>query len=328
MSEQASQQNLLDVDLDAVVAEGRKQNQKNKKVFAIVAGGFVAVIIGAVLITNVLNFMKEEAARKEAYNVAIASVEHKEYVEAIKKFTELGNYKDSKTQVKETTYKWAVDLANSEDYGAAMSAFEKLGDYKDSELQAKENAYKRGVAYLKNEEYGAAGAVFEKLGDYKDSVQRREEAELGSVIQELMPRSISEAYEKLNALPENYEWKQELKSICEPYIAYCGKFIGIEDGEQITLTSDFLYRDYTHTVFWKYESSRKQPMTLYLVSGKDKHTFLPTGKTLKVDSNVMAVLDEWRGMTGRAQFADGNIHITVSNDSEQWWDCLYERTTD
>lgn len=93
--ENTSQQSLLDVDLDTIVAEGKKQNKKNKKKIVIATIVALCMLAGGIAVSIV----REEAARAEAYNKAVLLSESGQYTKAIEAFTALGNYKDSAEQL-------------------------------------------------------------------------------------------------------------------------------------------------------------------------------------------------------------------------------------
>ena len=166
----------------------RKKAQKRKTIAKIIAPILAVLIVAAVLISNIVKKNQEEAARLEAYNVAIAMAEAGLYDEAIDAFVALGEYKDSSQQLiqvvaarDEEAYEKAMTHLEAGEYDAAIEIFEELGDYKDSLqqlTQAKdEEAYEKAMAYLEAGEYDAAIEIFEKLGDYKDSRIQCEKAE-------------------------------------------------------------------------------------------------------------------------------------------------------
>lgn len=157
-------------------AAAAEQAKKTKKIAMIAAPIVVVAIVAAVLISNFMKAQQEEAARLEAYNAAVALAEAGQYNEAIAAFGELGDYKDSAEQIKETTYNQAVALFEAGKYDKAISIFTELGNYKDSteqianiQNQQMEEQYQAAVSILEDGEYEEARDKFAELANYKDS---------------------------------------------------------------------------------------------------------------------------------------------------------------
>lgn len=66
------------------------------------------------------------------YNKAVELMNNGKYQEAITKFTELGDYKDSSEMYKEATYRYAIDLCEKDEMLLSLSEFMKVYSYKDS----------------------------------------------------------------------------------------------------------------------------------------------------------------------------------------------------
>lgn len=66
------------------------------------------------------------------YNKAVELMNNGKYQEAIAKFTELGDYKDSKEMCKEVTYRYAIDLCEKGELLLSLNEFMKVYSYKDS----------------------------------------------------------------------------------------------------------------------------------------------------------------------------------------------------
>ena len=132
----------------------------------IVAPIVVVAIVAAVLVSNFLKSQREEAARLEAYNAAVAFADAGQYDEAIAAFTELGGYKDSAEQIKETTYNQAVALLQVRKYDEALSIFTELGDYKDSadiaqQIPREIDAYNDAIRAVEAGDFETAKATIE-----------------------------------------------------------------------------------------------------------------------------------------------------------------------
>lgn len=86
---------LLDVDLDAVLAEGKKKSKKKQKNLVITVAALIALGIA-----GFLTYQYSQNAKREAtYQEAVTAQEAGDYNTAISLFGEVGDYKDSKEQI-------------------------------------------------------------------------------------------------------------------------------------------------------------------------------------------------------------------------------------
>lgn len=111
--------------------------------------GLLAVII--LLVAVVLT----GCGKGGAYKTALSLYESGNYNEAAVKFTELGDYENSKEMVKVCKYEAAKQLLDVGEYDAALKSFTDLGDYDRSSEYAAECKYQ-----IMRQEYSA---VFEAL---------------------------------------------------------------------------------------------------------------------------------------------------------------------
>jgi len=162
-------------------AEAERLASSRKMKIGIIAASIVVVAIFA--IAQISSYM----TKNSSYNSALALVEEGQYDEAIEKFTELGDFKDSEDQIElarnEREYSNAVKLLEDEDYDDAISAFKRLGDYKDSaDLAIKaqetenESVYQEALSLLgrpvteeNNEGFIRARELLASLDGYADS---------------------------------------------------------------------------------------------------------------------------------------------------------------
>lgn len=93
--------NLLDVDLDAVLVEGKKKSKKKWKKLVIAAVALIVVVIAVVI-------FYQHTERETAYQEAITAQETGDYEKAVSLFEELGDYKDSKEQMEAAKAFFAV----------------------------------------------------------------------------------------------------------------------------------------------------------------------------------------------------------------------------
>ena len=123
--------------------------KKIKKIATIAIPILVFIAIAAVIISGIIN-------KNNAYNDALALMNAEQYSEAIKKFSELGDYKDCAEQIKTAE----TELARIE----AELAYAKL-----------ESAYTKALGFLEAGKYEEAYTTFKELGDFKDASAYLEE---------------------------------------------------------------------------------------------------------------------------------------------------------
>lgn len=137
----------------------------------------------------------EENRKSKQYQDALAFMKKENYEQAERIFEELGDYRDSKEQLKiieiiglELVYISAVSCFENEHYVNARDIFSQLKDFKDSkeryaladkkvkeiEKDGKESNYNIALKYIQEKEYEMAKKLFKYLNDYKDSKHQLE----------------------------------------------------------------------------------------------------------------------------------------------------------
>ena len=141
--------------------EERIKKEKRKKTIYIISGA--AAIIALILLTIFVFIPMNK------YSNATKLMEQGEYEEAIDVLSEIRNYRDSETQIKECYYCIGTNQRNSGDYDSAISTFESIGDYKDSKEQIKNCKYEKAIKFYNEKEWHNAFSIFKKLEGFKDS---------------------------------------------------------------------------------------------------------------------------------------------------------------
>lgn len=160
-----------------------------------------ALLLGAVLCILTLGIALR--GREARYAAAGDLVREKSYTEALAVFRDLGDYRDSRQQVRQllelqTAYEYAADLLEQQRYEEARAAFRALGDYSDSaEMAAFQVTYRKALDLLTEIDtgktqlltrilteqvkltdersyptivgYETAAALLESLGDYRSA---------------------------------------------------------------------------------------------------------------------------------------------------------------
>ncbi|MBQ9563615.1 MAG: hypothetical protein IJU99_09205, partial [Lachnospiraceae bacterium] len=128
-----------------------------------------------------------EAQNGLAYEKALDKLNNKRYDDAIKAFTDLGSYKDSPDQLKESYYCKALSLLDKGKNEEAEEILLALGDYKDALDKAGGSTYQRAQKLMSEEQYAEAAALFTKLGNYKDSADQAKECSYQAAVASLVP---------------------------------------------------------------------------------------------------------------------------------------------
>lgn len=190
-----------------------KTAQKTGKI-AVVAILLTIIVIGLVkTIPPIVQVRKEEKARLNAYNSAIALVDAKQYDEAIAILQELADYKDAAQQMQiakegrqemrnADAYAKAVALLEEKHYAGAISAFEALGEYRDSANLLIESRYQYALESMRLKDYGKATGIFAGLDDYADSKEMACECEYLRAMELIGQEDYLGAYSALQTIPE------------------------------------------------------------------------------------------------------------------------------
>lgn len=101
-------------------------NKKGKKKKAIILVAIIAIIIFALITISKLIPLSH-------YNSAKSNLENGNYDDAISAFTDLGDYKDSKTLLLEAYYQAGMQAVNDSDFKLAKEYFAKCDGYSNSD---------------------------------------------------------------------------------------------------------------------------------------------------------------------------------------------------
>lgn len=129
--------------------------------------------------------LRKEAENGKTYLEANELLMKEEYAEAIDKFTEAEGFKDSKEKINEANYCMALDYYDKKDYDNAKKIFSALGEYENSKLylarievesieQSQETIYEEACLQAEKNNYNEAISLFENIVDYKDSKEHIE----------------------------------------------------------------------------------------------------------------------------------------------------------
>ncbi len=127
----------------------------------------------------------EDSDLFEIYSEAKLLLKNKQYIDAIDRFSILGDFKDSEEQIQVAKYELAIELYENNEYDAAKQTFLELEDYKESLyyveaiekkqlLLLTENMYNEACDLLENKHYEKALDKFNLVLGYKDSNENAE----------------------------------------------------------------------------------------------------------------------------------------------------------
>ena len=120
-----SVQDLLNIDLDAIVEEGQQKAAKKRKKTAVTTAIVAAICLVIAVVYVVINVVIPMGQYKDATKL----LEQKEFQEAINGFEALSDFKDSADMVLETKYQWAESLLADKSYDEAYAKFKEIQDY-------------------------------------------------------------------------------------------------------------------------------------------------------------------------------------------------------
>lgn len=117
-----------------IVSEPSPKSRSGKKILIISGIAAAIIVIGGIgIYFGTANYRNYSSAVKEFNN--------KNYEEAISKFEELGEYKDSAKMFKKASYDLGKDLFNQDKFEEARTYFEEIGDFKDAQEMVKDCEY-------------------------------------------------------------------------------------------------------------------------------------------------------------------------------------------
>ena len=154
----------------------KEDNEKQLKLRKIIKLGAIYGVVVAFIVVMLVLLTKFYINPTKKYNNALKLCNEGKYEEAIKEFTELGEFKDSADQVIETQYQYSELLFNNGDYQTSADIFSSIMNYKDSKNKIEEceaaiieEKYISAIELCETEDYRKAIEIFDELEDYKDT---------------------------------------------------------------------------------------------------------------------------------------------------------------
>ena len=167
-----------------------KKQQKKQKTKKRVRTSFIVALILAIIAGLVyaaiafgIPYMK--------YSTAISYMQQENYDAAIEKFTDLGDFMDSKEYKMQSVYGKAVELSKKKQYKEAAELFKEISGYSDSKERY---SYNIGIQQFEDRDYIGASETFKSIEDYKDSKEKYEEC-LAALFKEAESNMKGEKYE-------------------------------------------------------------------------------------------------------------------------------------
>lgn len=148
--------------------EKQKQALKEKHHNIIIGSSVFIVLITIFTVFYIVPVVK--------YHRAISLAEAGQYDKAIAIFVSLGEYRDTKQQVKETYYAKGEAEFSAGNWDNAVTAFSNAGRYSDAPIRAREASdekkYQQAVSMRENGQYEEAIEAFSALGNYSDATEQ------------------------------------------------------------------------------------------------------------------------------------------------------------
>lgn len=163
-------------------------------------------LIGCIIVISVFTGYKliERNQQIDKYNTAISLQREKQYDQAEKLFLELGDFKDSKEQIKRISQKYdtAISLKNEKKYNDAEKLFLELENYKDSQDNIKQlnKEYVEQIAEISGTVYGLGISSWMASAVYSDASVKYNKIEASLFVNNFM--SNSEVLETLSLIKD------------------------------------------------------------------------------------------------------------------------------
>lgn len=177
----------FDAAYDTYVALGDYKDSSRKAIETVYAKGEYLIGLGryaeaAYEFDRIPNYQDSKSkavyCRNEvSYLLGIDKFNAREYDDAAKIFTELGEYSDASDWVNKTNYAHAGECFEKGDYEKAFELFTDLKDYEDSEDQAKESKFMMAEKAFAAKDFEKAYIYYYSLKDYKGSSEKSKESQ-------------------------------------------------------------------------------------------------------------------------------------------------------
>ena len=282
----------------------------------------------------------QERAQQSMYDYAQKLIDGGDLENASIIFRGLGDFKDSQEKVKECMYSRAQEFIKVGQYEDAISLLSKLGDYQDSHdlLTTAQNELKNEIyalAYynLRVGNYSEAIHQFLALGNFKDSLEKMQMAQNEKEVVDTMYYSVKDAYEQMLTLNVTSDFAKKLTKL----YTYCGRFECVQNGRKYTLQSDFQFRsdfdvtsEYhymfnTNNYYWNMTTPKED--VLAVDKGYDVYYLFtdPEGNPKNIRINMDCATRSEIGTEGKAQFLNGDIHITIKDSHKTYYNLVYTK---
>lgn len=129
----------------------------------------IGIGLGMIVLSIGTGMVRETLIRFFTYKAAVELMEEKSYTEAIEKFSELQEYKDSEEKVIECRYGIAMQEYENKNYIVAKSLFEELAGYQEADDMVLACIYDEAGENYADGYYTDAMELYGKLKAYKDS---------------------------------------------------------------------------------------------------------------------------------------------------------------
>ncbi|MGN1457230.1 MAG: hypothetical protein ACI4XP_04650 [Acutalibacteraceae bacterium] len=134
-----------------------------------------------------------------SYFQAKQALSNAEYDTAISRFTDMGNFLDSKELLNEAIYKKATVLYYNNDKEQAAKLYKSIENYSDAKQKYYNTEYELAEEYYKNKDYMNAANIYAQIPEYLDCEKRLEatyENIYNDAVQNMNRRKFDEAYKE------------------------------------------------------------------------------------------------------------------------------------
>ena len=175
----------------------KKQNnrKKTKKLIILFSVIAVALCLGF--------FVYKFGIPYISYFQAKQALDNADYDTAISRFTEMGDFLDSKNLLNQAIYNKATVLYNSGEKVQAADLYKSIENYSDAKQKYYNAEYELAEAYYKNKDYMNAADIYFQISEYLDSGKRLDAAYeniYNDAVKKMNHKKIDEAYKEFEYL--------------------------------------------------------------------------------------------------------------------------------
>lgn len=187
----------------------QKIRKRNKKIFIILAVLIIVAGLGFLAFKYGMPYISYFQAKQNLGNA--------DYDSAISRFTEMGDFLDSKDLLNQAIYNKAAVLYNNKEKAQAASLYKSIENYSDAQQKYYDTQYEIAGEYYDDKDYMSAADIYAQIVEYLDSEKRLNasyENIYNDAVEKMNHRKIDEAYKEFVYLGDYSDSKTMINECC------------------------------------------------------------------------------------------------------------------